>query len=69
MRIVTDSDLHREFGWAWVLPADLYGDVMILAGDIITFKDYAPLDHLRGIGKSPSSMWRETTNGPLPNGA
>jgi hypothetical protein len=42
---------------------------MILAGDIITFKDYAPLDHLRGIGKSPSSMWRETTNGPLPNGA
>jgi hypothetical protein len=45
MRIVTYSDLHLEFGSGWVLPADLYGDVMILASDIITFKDYAPLEN------------------------
>lgn len=53
MRIVTYSDLHLEFGSGWVLPADLYGDVMILAGDIITFKDYAPLDHLLRNWKKP----------------
>ena len=53
MRIVTYSDLHLEFGSGWVLPADLDGDVMILAGDIITFKDYAPLDHLLRNWKKP----------------
>ena len=46
MRIVTYSDLHLEFGSKWALPADVHGDVMILAGDIITLKDYRPLDRL-----------------------
>ena len=46
MRIITYSDLHLEFESGWMLPSDVEGDVMILAGDIITLKDYAPLYHL-----------------------
>jgi Icc-related predicted phosphoesterase len=38
--------LHLEFGGGWTLPAELDGDVMILAGDIITFTDYGPLDRI-----------------------
>jgi predicted phosphodiesterase len=46
MRIITYSDLHLEFGSGWKLPPDTNGDVMILAGDIITLRDYGPLDRL-----------------------
>ena len=46
MRIITFSDLHLEFGSNWIRPAEADGDVMILAGDIITLKDYSPLDRL-----------------------
>jgi predicted MPP superfamily phosphohydrolase len=46
MRIVTYCDLHLEFGSGWALPSNAHGDLMILAGDIITFKDYKPLDRL-----------------------
>ena len=43
MKIITYSDLHLEFGSGWSLPSDIDGDVMILSGDIINFKDYEPL--------------------------
>lgn len=54
MRIITYSDLHLEFGSGWMLPSAANGDVMILAGDIVTLMDYAPLDRKR------------STNAPVP---
>jgi predicted phosphodiesterase len=53
MRIITYSDLHLEFGSGWILPPDANGDVMILAGDIITLRDYDPLDQLLQKWKKP----------------
>lgn len=53
MRIITYSDLHLEFGSGWMLPPDASGDVMILAGDIITLRDYDPLDRLLQKWKKP----------------
>jgi predicted phosphodiesterase len=53
MRIITYSDLHLEFGSGWMLPPDASGDVMILAGDIITLRDYDPLDQLLQKWKKP----------------
>lgn len=44
MRIISYSDLHLEFGTDFHPPAVTDADVMILAGDIITFKDFEPLD-------------------------
>lgn len=44
--IVTYSDLHLEFGHGWNLPNELSGDVLILAGDIISFQDLTPLKAL-----------------------
>jgi hypothetical protein len=38
-----DSWMHLEFGAAWALPPEADGDVMILAGDIITPQEYKPL--------------------------
>lgn len=46
MKIITYSDLHLEFGSGWLPSRDIDGDLMILAGDIITFKNYEPLDRL-----------------------
>ena len=43
MKIITYSDLHLEFESGWDLPRDINADLMILAGDVITFKDYSPL--------------------------
>ena len=43
MRIISYSDLHLEFGTDFKPPLDDAADVMILAGDIITFKDFEPL--------------------------
>jgi predicted phosphodiesterase len=43
MRILTYSDLHLEFLTGWNLPVEAEGDVLILAGDIITLMDYGPL--------------------------
>lgn len=49
MKIISYSDLHLEFGTDFRPPAESDADVMILAGDIITFRDFAPLDRfLRG---------------------
>jgi predicted phosphodiesterase len=53
MRIITYSDLHLEFGSDWMLPPDAKGDVMILAGDIITLGEYDPLDRLLQKWKKP----------------
>jgi predicted MPP superfamily phosphohydrolase len=46
MRIITYSDLHLEFGSGWMLRLAVNGDVMILAGDIVTLRDYEPLDQI-----------------------
>src|SRR5262245_53315371 len=46
MRIITYSDLHLEFGASWIIPPDADADVLILAGDIITFRNYHPLELL-----------------------
>lgn len=43
MKIISYSDLHLEFESGWKMPEDIVADLMILAGDIITFKDYSPL--------------------------
>lgn len=43
MQIITYSDLHLEFGSRFQPPHPAHADLMVLAGDIITFKDYTPL--------------------------
>ena len=43
MKIIFYSDLHLEFAINFRPPADSDADLMILAGDIITCKDYTPL--------------------------
>lgn len=43
MKIISYSDLHLEFESGWKMPDDIDADLMIVAGDIITFKDYSPL--------------------------
>jgi predicted MPP superfamily phosphohydrolase len=53
MRIITYSDLHLEFGSGWVFPPAVNGDVMILAGDIVTLRDYEPLDQILRKWKKP----------------
>lgn len=53
MRIITYSDLHLEFGSGWMLPPAVNGDVMILAGDIVTLRDYEPLDRILRKWKKP----------------
>jgi len=43
VKILIYSDLHLEFGSDFKPPKDCDADLMILAGDIITFKDFRPL--------------------------
>ena len=43
MKIITYSDLHLEFGTDFRPPGNRDADLMILAGDIITFRDFEPL--------------------------
>ncbi len=43
MKLLIFSDLHLEFGSMPKPPVDSDGDVLILAGDIIIFKDFEPL--------------------------
>jgi predicted phosphodiesterase len=43
MRLITYSDLHFEFGGQFEGPGNSQADVMILAGDIINFKNFQPL--------------------------
>jgi hypothetical protein len=53
MSFITYSDLHLEFGSGWTLPREAHGDVLILAGDIVTLRDYDPLDQLLRTWKKP----------------
>jgi predicted phosphodiesterase len=53
MKIITYSDLHLEFGTDFLPPPDSNADLMILAGDIITFKDYRPLERFLKGWKKP----------------
>jgi len=53
MRIITYSDLHLEFGSGWLLPPAVHRHVMILAGDIVTLRDYEPLDQILRKWKKP----------------
>jgi hypothetical protein len=56
MRIITYSDLHLEFGSGWMLPAAVNGDVMILAGDIVTLRVISRSTRFCGSGRNQSSM-------------
>ena len=52
MKIITYSDLHLEFGSDFKPPKNSDADLMILAGDIITFKNFKPLsDFMSGWSK------------------
>ena len=53
MKIITYSDLHLELEHGWYIPEDVDGDVLILAGDIITFRNYRPLQQLLSDWKKP----------------
>ena len=53
MKIISYSDLHLEFRHRWSLPSDIHADVLVLAGDIITFKDFTPLANLLGGWEKP----------------
>jgi predicted phosphodiesterase len=53
MRILTYSDLHLEFGSGWTIPREADGDLMVLAGDIVTLKDPGPLDRILATWKKP----------------
>lgn len=53
MKIISYSDLHLEFGTDFKPPTDGNADVMILAGDIITFRDYEPLTRFLEGWKKP----------------
>jgi predicted phosphodiesterase len=53
MKIVTYSDLHLEFGNNFKPPKNSDADLMILAGDIITFKNFEPLSNFL-------SDWKKT---------
>ncbi len=46
MKIITYSDLHLEFGHGWSLPDGLDADLLVLAGDIATFRDSWPFLNL-----------------------
>ena len=52
-RLMIFSDLHLEFGVNFELPSNINADILILAGDIMTFKDYSPLDKLIENWKKP----------------
>lgn len=43
MKIISYSDMHLEFGRNFQPPADVDADLMILAGDMITFRNFEPL--------------------------
>lgn len=53
MKIINYSDLHLEFGTDFRPPRNSDADLMILAGDIITFRDFAPLGRFLEKWKKP----------------
>jgi predicted phosphodiesterase len=44
MKIISYSDMHLEFGKDFRPPTNTDADVMVLAGDMITFRNFEPLD-------------------------
>ncbi len=53
MKIISYSDLHLEFGSDWLPAKNIDGDLMILAGDIMTFRNYNAIDRLLISWKKP----------------
>ena len=53
MKIITFSDLHFEFGAPFRLPPESSANVLVLAGDLITFNDEAPLEELLKAWQKP----------------
>ena len=53
MRILSYSDLHLEFGASPALASEEDGDLLILAGDIVSFDDFRPLDRLLESWRKP----------------
>ncbi len=53
MKILSYSDLHLEFGAGPRLASEDDGDLLILAGDIVTLDDLRPLDRLLQGWKKP----------------
>ena len=53
MKIITYSDLHLEFGTNFKPPKNSDADLMVLAGDIITFKNFKPLSNFLSDWKKP----------------
>lgn len=53
MKIITYSDIHLEFGTNIKPPSDSDSDLMVLAGDIITFRDFEPLARFLKDWKKP----------------
>jgi len=53
MKIITYSDLHLEFGGKLIPAPQNSADLMVLAGDIITFGDYEPLVRFMQNWKKP----------------
>jgi predicted MPP superfamily phosphohydrolase len=53
MKLITYSDLHLEFGTNFKPTKDSEADLMILSGDIITFKNFKPLSDFLSDWKKP----------------
>ena len=53
MKIITYSDLHLEFGTDFKPPMYSDADLMILSGDIITFRDYLHLSEFLEMWRKP----------------
>jgi|TARA_B100000508_G_scaffold140559_1_gene142051 predicted phosphodiesterase len=53
MKIICFSDLHLEFEEPFTPPAEDIADVMILAGDIITFSDFTPFEQIVKAWRKP----------------
>ncbi len=53
MKLTTYSDLHLEFGTNFKPPENSDADLMILAGDIITFRNFKPLSDFLSDWKKP----------------
>lgn len=53
MKLITYSDLHLEFGTNFKPPRNSDANLMVLAGDIITFKNFKPLSDFLNDWKKP----------------
>jgi predicted phosphodiesterase len=53
MKVIFYSDLHLEFSAPFEVPDQSTADVMVLAGDIIVFNDFAPLEKIVTAWRKP----------------